>query len=127
MRMELYVAATNFVWGALADHTSQGPVGTAVFCNKTMTDLMPAFEAWTPGFSGDGTIFMTKPHLMPLGDTAYTLTAYQRRRCVMYGMLVKRLVCFVSTGAAEKCCVSKSAVALDRGTWDQQTTEVKLT
>ena len=131
LRMELYTVSEPFNWSGLSLSTSHGAVGSDSSCNKTMHDLMPAFGGWSPGINGDGVIYKSATHSLLLGDGAssltYVLTAYQRRRLAgLAGLLSKQLVCFKPDGGSEKCCVQKSAVSLDRGSWDMQADEVKL-
>ena len=131
VRMELYAVVKPFDWSGLSLSTSQGAVGSDPSCNKTMHDLMPAFNDWTPGMNGDGVIYKSATHSLSLWNgtsyLTYVLTAYQRRRMAgLAGVLSKQLVCFKPDGGSEKCCVQKSAVSLDRGLWDMQADEVKL-
>jgi hypothetical protein len=132
LRLELYATMSAFQWTAdgvahLSDHTSLGAVGTDAFCNQSKHDLASSFRQWTPGMAGDGMIYVSAPHSMQLNSEQYSATAYQRRRCDFTGMMTKTLLCFKkqATGA-EKCCVDKAATSLNRGAWDQQESEVKM-
>ena len=126
LRMELYTVVKPFQWGALVLSDSHGTVGSNSFCNKTLTDLTPAFDSWTAGLSGDEITYVSRAFQAAFRGIEYTLTAYQRRRCVFLGILTKRLVCFNSRTGVERCCVHKEAKSLDRGQWDQQEVETKL-
>jgi len=134
VRMELYAVATKFAWldlgglPVLNDHTRlQGLIGSNSFCNHTMLDLAPSFQAWTEGMNGDATIYESDAHAMVLDGVDYVMTAYQRRSVKFLGMMSKQLVCFTAlfTGA-QKCCVNKQATSLERGIWDKQEAEIKM-
>ena len=49
------------------------------------------------------------------------------RQLPVLGMMSKQLVCFTAlfTGA-QKCCVNKQATSLERGIWDKQEAEIKM-
>ena len=134
VRMELYAVATKFAWldlgglPVLNDHTRlQGLIGSNSFCNHTMLDLAPSFQAWTEGMNGDATIYESDAHAMVLDGVDYVMAAYQRRSVKFLGMMSKQLVCFTAlfTGA-QKCCVNKQATSLERGIWDKQEAEIKM-
>ena len=57
----------------------------------------------------------------------YSLTAYQRRTTKFLGIMSKELVCFKSEDEGDqRCCVNKEADSLERGTWEQQESEIKM-
>ena len=131
VRMELYAVVTSFHWQEsddlprLADHTSAGVVGSDSFCNLTMLDLAPSFEAWTEGMHGDGNIYESVGSQIELGGTMHEVTAYQRNTIKFLGIMGKKVVCFVSDNE-QKCCVSKRSSLLGRGPWIRQEAEIKM-
>ena len=90
-RMELYAQTTAFEWSALSVDSSHGAPGSTSFCTKTMSDLASAFQIWTPGMNGDGTIYASQAHSLHLSGVEYNVTAYQRRLCLFTGMVVTSL------------------------------------
>ena len=78
--------ATEIAWldldglPVLNNHTNlQALIGSYSFCNRTMLDLAPSFQAWMEGINGDATIYESDAHAMVLHGVDYVMTANQRR------------------------------------------------
>jgi hypothetical protein len=131
LRMELYAVATNFAWldsdssAILGDHTFAGAIGSNAFCNLTMIDLTPSFQAWTEGMNGDGTIYESAASTIQLSGTEYSVTALQRSTVKFLGIMSKQMVCF-EANSQERCCVNKESKLLGRGPWNRQAAEIKM-
>jgi len=129
LRAEVYSCLVEFSWDAIKTYVESKAL-TEFVCDSAMLAGKPAFQKWSEGRGGSGTIFETRKKLLTFssGETR-AFTALQRRKIQGAGLLYKALLCHEKTVDSDdldqQCCVSKKSKPLAE-VWDDQARETLM-